>query len=150
MGVRLSSRLYCRQLQGVFKPGLPVANVAKPIYSQGAAAEVMRKQGQKRPIRIIKCVLWPIGFLLIAVWIYGNWAEPSIIGFDRQLNDAEGAAQIWAVRLLYIYFLLFAVYRSYAELGDRIDLPYELWAASLAFFVPLLLVMAMVQFHWFV
>ena len=104
----------------------------------------------KTRVRFIKLVLWPLGTLLIVVWICFNWAEPSMIGFDRQTYVAQGAVQVWAVRLLYIYAMLFAIYRSYAELGERFDLPYELWATALAFFVPVLLVIAMMQFQWFI
>ncbi|MDO3382727.1 hypothetical protein [Gilvimarinus algae] len=100
-------------------------------------------------VGLIKYVICPLGTVMWLAFIVLHWAEPSIAGFDRTVYVAQGAVQVWAVRLLYIYFLLFAMYRSYAELGDRFDLPYELWPAMLAFLVPLLLVMAMVQFQWF-
>ena len=104
----------------------------------------------KMLVRCIKCVLWPLGALFFLVWIYLNWAEPSMIGFDRKAYVAQGAVQVWVVRLLYIYVILFAIYRSYAELGERFDLPYELWATTLAFIAPVLLVMAMMEFQWFI
>ena len=98
---------------------------------------------------IIKYLLWPLGSLLIGYWIYANWAEPSLIGFDKQKIYAQGAAQVWGVRIFYIYSFLFAEYRAYAELGDRYDLPYELLPSLIAYLVPLLLVLAMLEFQWF-
>ncbi|WP_020211082.1 hypothetical protein [Gilvimarinus chinensis] len=98
---------------------------------------------------LIKYVIFPLGTLMWLAFICLHWAEPAIAGFDRTVHAAQGAVQVWAVRLFYIYCFLFATYRSYAELGDRFDLPYKVLPAMLAFLLPLLLVMAMVQFQWF-
>ncbi|WP_157471687.1 hypothetical protein [Gilvimarinus agarilyticus] len=54
---------------------------------------------------------------------------------------------MWAVRQLYLCVMLLAVYRSYAELSNRFDLPYGLLAVV---FVPVLLVMVMLECHWFI